>query len=77
MSAGAQARRFVAFFCLVIVLLAALAPSSAGLPLAVLVPLYPFVAIAAILLLVHVDKQSPAPRFLTLPAFSPRPPPAR
>jgi hypothetical protein len=77
MSGMSQVRRFVAFICLVMVVLAALAPGAVELPPAILVPLTFFIALSVTLPLVHVEKQNRAPRFLALPAFSPRPPPAR
>jgi hypothetical protein len=72
-----QVRRLVAFICLVMVLLAALAPGSVSLPPAILVALSFFVPIAASLLLLRVNEQIHTQQALALPAFSPRPPPAR
>ncbi len=77
MSTMSQVRRFVALICLVMVLLAALAPGSVSKPPAILVDLSFFVLIVASLLLLHVDDQSHALRSPALTAFSPRPPPAR
>jgi hypothetical protein len=77
MSTMSQVQRFVAFFCLVMVVLAALAPGSVGLPPAILVLLCSFIAIATILFLHHVEEQIHVRRPPALPAFSPRPPPAR
>ena len=70
-------RRLVAFFCLAVLLLAALTPSTAILPLAVLVILRFLIAIAVLVLLPLVDEQSLPQQALKVPAFSPRPPPAR
>jgi len=77
MSAMTQVRRFIALLCLVMVVLAALAPGSVSLPPAILIPFYFFIAIAAILVLLQVDEQSHVQRFPALSAFSPRPPPAQ
>jgi hypothetical protein len=70
-------RRAAAFFCVAVVLLAALAPSAASLPLAILVTLSFVIAIEIFVLLPHVEEQNHPQQTLALPAFSPRPPPAR
>ena len=77
MSATSQVRRFIALICLVMVLLAALAPGSVSLPPAILVALSFLVAIAVSILLPYVGEQISTQRPLALPAFSPRPPPTR
>jgi hypothetical protein len=77
MSATSQVRRFIAFICLVMVLLAALAPGSVSLPPAILFTLSFLVAIAVSIFLAYLGEQIPTQRALALPAFSPRPPPAR
>lgn len=77
MSATSQVRRVAAFICLAIVLLAALTPNGTGLPTAILVAQWFFVALALIVFLSHVDKQTHALQVLTLAPFSPRPPPER
>jgi hypothetical protein len=76
MVAVSSFRRAVAFFCLAVVLLAALTPSAASLPLAILVTLSFLITIAIFVLLPHVEEQNHQQRTLALPAFSPRPPPA-
>jgi hypothetical protein len=77
MKAVSQVRRVVVFFCLAVVLLAALTPGVAALALAILVTLSFFVAIALFVLLPHVEERNHPRQALALPAFSPRPPPAR
>jgi hypothetical protein len=77
MSGMYQVRRFVAFFCLVMVLLAALAPGSISLPPAILVVLSLLVAIGASVLLPRFEERIQPRQAIALPAFSPRPPPAR
>jgi len=77
MSAMSQLRRVAVFFCLVVVLLAALSPGAAGLPLAILMPLWFLIAITISVLLPLVDEHSTTQPSLGIPAFSPRPPPAR
>jgi hypothetical protein len=69
-------RRMAAFFCLAVVLLAALTLSADGPPLAILVILWFVSATAIFVLLPHVEEQQHPLQALALPAFSPRPPPA-
>lgn len=76
MQAASPIRRAAVFFCVVLVLLAALAPSGSSLPLAVLVTLCFFVPVATFVFLPHVDEQNQPQQAFKLPAFSPRPPPA-
>jgi hypothetical protein len=77
MSATSYIRRVAVFFCLAALLLAAVAPGAAGLPLAILFTLEFFVAISLGVRLPQLDGQSQMHLTLTLPAFSPRPPPAQ
>jgi len=77
MSARFHFRRFVAFFCLMAVVLAALAPASVSLPPGILVELSFLIVVAVSVLLFHVDEQIPPQHVPALAAFSPRPPPAR
>jgi hypothetical protein len=70
-------RRFLASVCVVMVLLAALAPASVSLPPAILVVLSFLVAIGASVLLPSFEEQIQPRQAIALPAFSPRPPPAR
>lgn len=77
MRSASPMRRFVVFFCVVLVLLAALIPSGTALPAAILVPLCFFVAIATFAFLHTGDEQNHPQPVLELPAFSPRPPPAQ
>jgi len=70
-------RREAAFFCLAVVLLAALTPSAASLPVAILVTVSFLIAIAIFVPLPHVEEQNHPQQTIALPAFSPRPPPAR
>jgi hypothetical protein len=70
-------RRAAAFFCLAVVLLAALTPSATSLPVAILVTLSFLIAIAIFVFLPHVEEQNHPQQTLALPDFSPRPPPAR
>jgi len=65
------------FFCLAALLLAAVAPGATNLPLAILVTLEFFVAVSLSVRLPRFDEQSQMQLTLTLPAFSPRPPPAQ
>jgi hypothetical protein len=59
------------------VLLAALTPGAGGLPLAILITLWFLIAIAISVLLPLVDERRTTQQSLVIPAFSPRPPPAR
>lgn len=68
--------RVAVYFCLLLVLLAAVTPTAASLPFAILIIFWFFVVQVVFALLPLVDKQSYLLRPLTLPAFSPRPPPA-
>jgi hypothetical protein len=77
MTATPHIRRVAVFFCLAILLLAALTPGATSLPVAILVAQWFFIAIAVSVLLPYVDKQNHTQQALALPAFSPRPPPAR
>jgi len=77
MQAASPIRRAAVFFCVVLVLLAALTPSGRSLPLAVLVTLCFFVPVATFVFLPHVDEQTQPQQAFKLPAFSPRPPPAQ
>src|SRR5436190_24276990 len=77
MRAASPIRRAAVFFCVVLVLLAALIPSGSSLPLAVLVTLCFFVPVATFVFLPHVDEQNQPQQAFKLPAFSPRPPPAQ
>jgi hypothetical protein len=77
MSAMSQVRRVAVFFCLAFVLLAALTPGPAVLPFAILIPLWFSIAIAISVLLPLVDEHRTTQQSLVIPAFSPRPPPAR
>jgi hypothetical protein len=77
MREGSSFRRAAAFFCLAVVLLAALIPSAASLPLVILVTLPFLIAIAIFVLLPRVEERNRPEQTLALPAFSPRPPPAR
>jgi len=65
------------FFCLTVLLLAALTPGAAGLPLAILITQWFLIAIAISVLLTFVDEQRARQQSLVIPAFSPRPPPPR
>lgn len=68
--------RLVVCFWLLLVLLAAVTPTAASLPLAILIIFWFFVVQVVFALLPHVDTQSYRLHASTLPAFSPRPPPA-
>jgi hypothetical protein len=70
-------RRATVFFCLTLMLLAALTPTAVSMPLAVLVIHWFLIAITIFVLLVLVEEQNYTQQALTLPTFSPRPPPAR
>jgi len=72
-----QVRRVAVFFCLAVVLLAALTPGAAALPLAILITLCFLISIAINVLLPIVDEHRTTRQILVIPAFSPRPPPAR
>jgi hypothetical protein len=76
MNATPHVRRAVIFFCLAVLLLAALAPVAANLPFAILVPVSFFIAIITSVLLPHADEQGHTQQSSTVTAFSPRPPPA-
>jgi fatty acid desaturase len=75
MNATSYVRRIAVFFCLAMVLLAALTPGAAGFLPAILVPMWFFIAIVLSFLLSYVDEQHHTQQALALPAFSPRPPP--
>jgi hypothetical protein len=78
MSDRSKLRRFAIFLCLGILLLAALTPGAAGLPLAFLVfAVWLLAAIPQVLLLACTAEDSHAQKALALIAFSPRPPPAK
>jgi fatty acid desaturase len=77
MSETSQVRRVAAFICLAFVLLAALTPNGTGLPPIILVAHWFFVALALIVFLPHVDKQTHPLQVLARAPFSPRPPPER
>lgn len=77
MSTTSHVRRVVVFICLVALLLAAVAPGASALPFAILLTLCFVIAIAVSAPLPQRDKQSCAWQVEALPAFSPRPPPAR
>ena len=77
MTATPHIRRVAVFFSLAVVLLAALTPGASSLPVAILVAQWFFIAIAVSVFLPHVDEQNYTQEALALPAFSPRPPPAR
>ena len=69
-------RRLAVWFCLLLVLLAAVTPNAASLPLALLIIFWFFAVKVIFALLPHVDNQGFPLHVLILPAFSPRPPPA-
>jgi hypothetical protein len=69
-------RRIAIFLCVAALLLAAFTPAAHGLPFAILVTLWFWVAITLSFRLRYIDKQSHPQPALALPAFSPRPPPA-
>jgi hypothetical protein len=77
MNATPHVRRLVVFLCLAALLLAALSPAAAALPLAIVLTLCFVIAISLSAPLRHVDEHDRAQRALALPAFSPRPPPAQ
>jgi len=77
MNATSHVRRVFVFLCLAALLLAALTPGAAGLPLAILVTLWLLIAVVIAVPLPHVDEQDHTQQTLALSAFSPRPPPAR
>jgi len=68
-------RHLVALVCLV-VLLAALTP-LAGVPFAILVPLWFFFAIVVSVPTQRIEEHDHQEPFHLLPVFSPRPPPVR
>jgi hypothetical protein len=70
-----SARKLIAFFCLVAVLLAAMTPVSAGQFWAVLVPLLFVVAIVAIVWAERQSEQSQIPTLSCLPVTPSRAPP--
>lgn len=78
MSDRSNVRRVVALVCLAALLMLALTPGTAGLPLAFLVvTVCLFVGITLVVLLPCAEKNRDAEQPLALAAFSPRPPPAR
>jgi hypothetical protein len=77
MSEMSQVRRLAALVCLVLVLLAALAPGPVGLPPSILIILAFLKAIALSVLLPNFEEQIYTQQSPALPAFSPRPPPAQ
>jgi hypothetical protein len=70
-----SARKLIAFFCLVAVLLAAMTPVSAGQFWAVLVPLFFVVGIVAIVWAERQSEQSQIPTLSCLPVTASRAPP--
>ena len=77
MSMKPHVRRVFVFFCLAALLLAALTPGAAGLPLAILVTLWFFIAVVVSVPLPHIDEQGHKQQDdLAVLALSPRPPPA-
>jgi hypothetical protein len=77
MSDRSNLRRVAAFVFLAALLLAALMPGAAGLPLAFLIVAICFlVGTAPVVLLGCVSEDRRAQRAFALLAFSPRPPPA-
>ena len=77
MRATSSVRSLAALFCVLLVLLAALTPSGAIHPYAILVTLCFLIAVATFAFLLHADEQTQALQALELPVFSPRPPPER
>jgi hypothetical protein len=65
------------FFCLTAALLAAVMPASAGVLLAIVLPLCFVIAISVFVLRPVLEDQSHSLEILVLPSFSPRPPPVR
>jgi hypothetical protein len=72
-----QIRRMAVFFCLTAILLAAVMPASAGLLLAIVLPLCFVIAISLSVVFAVVEERNHPLVALYLPAFSPRPPPTR
>jgi ABC-type dipeptide/oligopeptide/nickel transport system permease subunit len=70
-------RRAIVFFCLAMVLLAALTPTAASMPLAILVIQWFLIAITVRVFWLRIEEQNYGRQALTLLTFSPRPPPAR
>jgi hypothetical protein len=70
-----SARKLIAFFCLVAVLLASMTPASAGQFWAVLVPLFFVVGIVAIIWAERQSEENLTPTFSWLPVIASRAPP--
>jgi hypothetical protein len=77
MNVTPQLRRLAAFFCLALLLAAAVIPGAFGLPLAFVFALCFVVSISVCVLLPVIENQTQTVPALELPAFSPRPPPLR
>jgi len=71
-------QRVTIFLCVAVVLIVALTPGASTLPLVILVGSWLLLGTALLISLPHVDQQNrPQTAALAIPAFSPRPPPAR
>ena len=75
MGAKSHFRRVAVFVCFAALLLAALTPAAASLPLAILVTLCFLIAVFTSVLLPRIDDQSQTRSALVLTVLSPRPPP--
>jgi hypothetical protein len=75
MSSWTNARRLTAVFCLALLLVAALIPAGYGLPYAILMPLWLFLA-AIVLIAIHTGHEVSRPTlFLVRRTLSSRAPP--
>jgi len=70
-------RRALTFLCLAVILSAAVAHAGVNLLLAILVPIWFFLATVLFVLLPSVDERHDIEPSPFLPVLSPRPPPAR
>ena len=71
-----SARRVIAFLCVVALLLVAMTPAAPGLFLAILVPLFLFVAAVVLAPVDHESEDSHAPAFPFLLVLTSRAPPS-
>jgi hypothetical protein len=75
MSSWLNARRLTAVFCLALLLLATLIPAGYGLVYAILVPLWLFLAVVALIAIHRGREVCHAPCFFVCRTLSPRAPP--
>jgi hypothetical protein len=77
MMAKTDFRRLFVFLCLAALLLSFVTPASHGMSVAVLAVLWFFISITLSTVLAFVEEHSLSHQALSVPVFSPRPPPAK